>query len=289
MEIVIGKTAGFCYGVKNAVEKSTEELKKENQLYCLGEIVHNSKVVNELESKGLITIDNLNQNEEGLKTIIRAHGVSKQVYEEAKQNKIELIDLTCPMVLKIHKIASEYEEKGHFIFVVGNKNHPETVGTVGFCGNNYVIIEHEEDIDNAIEELKNSGIQNLLIIVQTTFSLEKFNKYTDIIREKIEEGKNNINIEIVNTICNATRIRQEETDKISKEVDYMIIIGGKNSSNTKKLFEIAAKNCPNTICIEDSKELDIENIKKSNKVGIMAGASTPQRSIEEVVNMLENT
>ena len=171
MEIIIGKTAGFCYGVKNAVEKSTEELKKEKELCCLGEIVHNKQVVEKLKQQGMQFIENLNENVTKKKTVIRAHGISKKIYNEAKNKGIDLIDLTCPMVLKIHKIVEEYESDGYFIFVIGSKNHPETIGTIGFCNENYFIIENESDINNAIEELKKSKRDKVAIVVQTTFIL----------------------------------------------------------------------------------------------------------------------
>ena len=285
MEIIVGNTAGFCYGVKNAVEKTLEELKKDKNIYCLGEIVHNRNVVNDLEQKGLKVIENLKQNQNHTKTIIRAHGVGKSTYDEAKNNNIELIDLTCPNVIKIHKIVSDYEKRGYFIYVIGNKTHPEILGTVGFCGNNFCIIEHEEDIMEAKKSFEKTNKNNVLVIVQTTFSLEKFNKFTELIKTSLSDD---INIEIANTICNATKVRQEETDKISKVVDYMIVIGGKNSSNTKKLYEISKKNCSNVVCIEDYKEINTDELKDIGKIGIMAGASTPQSSIKEVIDILKD-
>ena len=286
MEIIVGKTAGFCYGVKNAVDKATEELEKSKNVCCLGEIVHNGKVVEELQNKGMIFIEDLDDNKNADKTIIRAHGVPKAIYEEAEKKGIELIDLTCPKVLKIHKIVSEYASRGYYIFLIGNKVHPETLGTASFCGTTSYVIEQEDDIDQAISQFKSSQNKNLLIVVQTTFSMEKFDKYIEIIKSKINEG---INLEVINTICNATKVRQEETAEMSKNVDFMIIIGGKNSSNTKKLYEISCKNCKKVICIEDSSEINIQDIKGLNAVGIMAGASTPQKSVDEVVQLLKNT
>ena len=286
MEIIVGKTAGFCYGVKNAVDKATEELQKSKNVCCLGEIVHNGKVVKELENKGMAFIDNLNENADGNKTIIRAHGIPKEIYEEAEQRAIPLVDLTCPKVLKIHKIVSEYAGRGYYIFLVGNKVHPETLGTASFCGTSSYIIEQEDDIERAVDALQLSKKDNLLVVVQTTFSMEKFDKYIDAIKSKID-GK--INIEVINTICNATKVRQEETAELSKKVDYMVIVGGKNSSNTKKLYEISCKNCKKVICIEDCTELDIQDFKDVKLVGIMAGASTPQNSVDEVVELLKNT
>lgn len=287
MEYIVGKTAGFCYGVKNAVEKSEEALEKEHPICCLGEIVHNKRVVEDLEKKGIIFIENLNQNINKRKTIIRAHGITKDVYESANKNGINLLDLTCPKVLKIHKIVSEYSENEYYIFLIGSKKHPEIIGTASFANNNVSIIEDFYDIDISIDNFKKSNRQKLAIVVQTTFSLQKFAEITEKIKEKIENL--HVDIEIINTICNATKIRQEETEEMSKSVDYMIIIGGKNSSNTKKLYEISKKNCINTVCIESANEINKENLKQGNIVGIMAGASTPQCSINEVIELVKNT
>lgn len=286
MEYIVGKTAGFCYGVKNAVEKSEKAIENEKPICCLGEIVHNKNVVKDLENKGIIFIENLNQNLKKRKTIIRAHGVTKEVYKEADKMKINLIDLTCPKVLKIHKIVSEYNEEEYYIFLIGSKKHPETIGTASFGGEDVSIIEDFNDINVSIENFKKSNRQKLAIVVQTTFSLQKFIEITESIKKKFENFEN---IEVVNTICNATKIRQEETEELSKKVDCMIIVGGKNSSNTKKLYEISKKNCSNTICIENSNEIDKEVFKQAKIVGIMAGASTPQCSINSVIELVKNT
>ena len=283
MEVVLGKTAGFCYGVKNAVEGAKKELENaKEKVYCLGEIVHNKQVVDELKKNGMVFIENI-EDAKG-KTIIRAHGVKKEVYDVAKKNNIELKDYTCPNVLKIHEIAEEYANDGYYIFLCGSKVHPENIGTISFCGENVSVIETEDDIGYAIEELKKSGIEKLLLILQTTFSVEKFHKIEKILKVKLPS---NINFKIKNTICRATELRQKETNDISKDADYMIIIGGKNSSNTRKLFEIGKQNCKNCICIETAKELPIEEIKKYEKVGVMAGASTPKELIEDVLNKLK--
>lgn len=286
MEYIVGKTAGFCYGVKNAVEKSEKALENEKPIYCLGEIVHNKNVVKDLENKGIIFIDDLKQNLEKRKTIIRAHGIAKEVYTQADKMGIDLIDLTCPKVLKIHKIVSEYNEKEYYIFLVGSKKHPEIIGTASFCGDDVSIIENIDDINISIDNFKKSNRKKLAIVVQTTFSLQKFTEITESIKKKF---KNFENIEVVNTICNATKIRQEETEELSKKVDCMIIVGGKNSSNTKKLYEISKKNCNNTICVEEVNEIDKGILKQGNIVGIMAGASTPQCSINSVIELVKNT
>lgn len=283
MEIIIGKNAGFCYGVERAVETTKNELKKLNHIYCLGELVHNSRVINELEKKGLQTIENI--QEASKKVIIRAHGISKHIYEEAKKRKIELLDLTCPNVLKIHKIIEEYANNDYYVFLIGSKKHPETLGSFGFAGDDAFIIETEDDVKVATENLLKSNKNKLLIIVQTTFSLIKFKNLVELIETSVNK---NITIEIKNTICNATKIRQEETKELSEKVECMIIIGGKNSSNTKKLYEIAKLNCEKTFLIEKIEELKKEDFLKFSTVGIMAGASTPKEHIEEVRDFLEN-
>lgn len=279
MEIILAKTSGFCFGVKNAVNGAERELENNNNLYCLGEIIHNEEVVKSLESKGLIIIDEL--NDATGKTMIRAHGVSKDVYEDAKSRNIELLDLTCPNVLKIHKTAIEYSEKGYFIFLLGIKSHPEIIGTISFCGKDSYIIENLNDIKSAINAFENSCLKNLLIISQTTFSLSLFD---DIVNEIKLYINKDVNIEIKNTICNATSMRQKEAEEISKKVDLMIIIGGSHSSNTKKLYEIAQKNCKNSLLIKTKDELDYNYLQGFDKIGITAGASTPQSIIDDVVD-----
>ena len=281
MEIIIVKTAGFCFGVTNAVSKAEEQLSNKNNVFCLGELVHNKQVTTELENKGLIVIDDIEKAEQNV--IIRAHGEPKETYKRANELKINILDFTCPKVLKIHKIAEEYANNGFYIFLIGQKEHPEIKGTISYCGKNSTIIEKEDDIENALNEFYSAKQDKLLVIVQTTFSLEKFNNITMIIEEKLNDK---INLEIKKTICDATRLRQEETEIIAKKVEAMIIIGGKHSSNTNKLYDISKKHCQNSILIETQEELDIGLIKKFKKIGIMAGASTPKKSIESVVEML---
>ena len=284
MEIILGKTAGFCYGVKRAVEGTKKELNKtEKYVYCLGELIHNKQVLKTLENEGLIIVENINESKG--KTIIRAHGVPKEVYNIAKIKNMELEDFTCPNVLKVHKIADEYSNKGYYIFLCGNKRHPENIGTISYCNENYCIIESRKDIEYAIQSQIKSKINKVLLISQTTFNSEEFNVIEDIIRNKLNSSTEFI---VKNTICSATEIRQEETIKIAQKVDFMIIIGGKNSSNTKKLYEIASENCKNCVCIETIDELKLEKLNNCNKVGIMAGASTPKDIIEDAVKKIKN-
>lgn len=282
MEIILGKTSGFCYGVKNAVEKTNNVIEKNKTIYCLGELVHNKTIINKLKEKGLKFIDDIEQANGT--TIIRAHGIEKNIYEKAKKMKVKLIDLTCPSVLKIHEIAEKYALENYYIFLIGKKEHPEIIGTYSFCGKNSSVISGIEEVEDSIGNLKKSKLNKLLIIVQTTYSTKVFD---EIVKEIKEKTPKNILIKVKNTICRATELRQEETKQLSKEVDLMIIIGGKNSSNTNKLYEIAQKNCKNAIFIENKEEIDKEKVLKYNKIGIMAGASTPQESVDEVIKMLE--
>ena len=283
MEIILGKTAGFCYGVTRAVDGAKEEVKNNSEIYCLGEIVHNKNVVKKLEEQGIKFIDRI-EDAKG-KTIIRAHGIPKETYEKAIDMNIEIKDMTCPHVLKIHKIAEEYRKKEFFIVLLGKKNHPEVIGITSFCGNDMVIIEDEEAIQNAIRLIKKSNKENIAIIAQTTYNSKKFDKIVSELKINLSEK---INFEINKTICPATEVRQKETEEIAKNVDLMIIIGDKKSSNTNKLYKISCNYCNKVIFIENQKEINLETFCNINKIGIMAGASTPKEDINGVIEFLEN-
>ncbi len=276
MEIIIGKNAGFCYGVQRAVNNALEEVKK-NKTYCLGEIVHNQNVINKLEKSGLCFINTIEQAKGN--TIIRAHGVPKDIYEQAEKMNIKLIDLTCPSVLKIQNLADEYSNKGYFIIIVGKANHPEVIGIESRAGSEYSIIDNKSDLSELLNKINNK--KKILLISQTTHSSKKFD-------EIVKELKNSINhdvvLEIKKTICPSTEIRQKETEEIAKKVDLMIIIGDKRSSNTNKLYEIACKFCNKVIFISNENELDLKSIKDIDSIGIMAGASTP---IEDIIKIKE--
>ena len=279
MEIIVGKTAGFCYGVKNAVDKTKELVQKQRETYCLGELVHNKQVTQDLEEQGLIIINDVEKAKNNV--IIRSHGVPKEIYKKAEELNLKVIDLTCPNVLKIHNIVKEYSAKDYYIFIIGQKDHAETIGTVSYCIKNSTILEKEDDVEKAIKNFKESNLKKLLLVSQTTFSVEKFNKIVKAVENAIKfYEKNNFIItsenidkntvfEVKNTICNATSIRQKETQEIAKQVDLMIIIGGKHSSNTTKLYEIAKKECKNCILIETSEELNKNKLKNISKITLL--------------------
>lgn len=283
MEIIVAKTAGFCYGVKRAVEGAQKDVEEKKELYCLGELVHNKQVIEKLEQKGLKFIDNI-EDANGI-TIIRAHGVTQQVYDKAKEKQIELIDYTCPNVLKIHKIVEEYSKDGYYICLCGSKKHPENIGTISYCNTASSIIENVEEIDETIQKINDLKMKKVLLTSQTTYSLEKFYQIEKKLQETLADD---VELVVKNTICKATELRQKETEEIAKKVECMIVIGGKNSSNTKKLYQIAEQNCDCNFYIETAKELDLQQIGHFNKIGIVAGASTPKQNIEEVIEMLKN-
>lgn len=278
--VKVGKYAGFCGGVTNSVTKTEKYLNEYDNLYCLGELVHNKQVIESLEEKGLNIVESLSEVEDNSTVIIRAHGVANSIYEEAKNRNINLLDLTCPKVLKIHDKVSEYRDKDYYIILVGSKVHPEVIGTISFCGDKSIVVEGLDDLEEVITSIKENNYKDVVIFAQTTIKESLFDEIVELLNKSIP------NLVVENTICNATHLRQQECLEMAKESDCMIIIGGKNSSNTKKLYEVSASVCPNTYLIETFKELNFDELKKYNNIGIMAGASTPKKSIDEVVNNL---
>lgn len=273
MEIILAKTAGFCFGVKRAVDTVYEQVDKGN-VYTYGPIIHNEEVVKDLQTKGVKIIENdeeLEALEEGT-VVIRSHGVRREIYDIIKGKSLELVDATCPFVKKIHNIVDKDSAKGKQIIIIGNKNHPEVMGIVGWCNQPPIVLESEEEARN----LTISEKKDISLVAQTTFNHKKFNKVVEIFKEK------GYNITVYNTICNATEERQKETASIAKQVDAMIVIGGMNSSNTQKLYDISKKECANTYYIQTLVDLDLATFESVGRVGITAGASTPNQIIKEV-------
>ena len=192
MEIIVGKSSGFCFGVKNAIDGAEKELKNNNPIYCLGEIIHNEEVIKDLESKGLVIVDNINDAKNSV--IIRSHGVPKYVYDTAKEKNIQLLDFTCPFVLKIHETALKYSKNNYFIFLLGIKTHPETIGSISFCGSNSYLIENFDDISSAVDKFNSSNLNNLLVISQTTFSVSLFEDIVNEIKELVANGTKEVTL-----------------------------------------------------------------------------------------------
>lgn len=287
MEVVVGKLAGFCNGVRNAVEKTEELLENKDKIYCLGELVHNKQLVDDLKKEGLIIVNDISEVPDNSEVIFRAHGVAKNIYQLAKEKNLTVYDYSCVRVIKLHEDVENMSNKGYYVFLFGDEEHPEVIGTKSFAKSEEItVLKDKEEIDNAINNFKNSNLNKLYICAQTTFSLKKFDEFVSIVEEKLKKYNNDIDIKINKSICEATEIRQMETENLAKEVDFMVIIGGKNSSNTIKLYEISNKNCKNAIHIETKEELENIDFSNINKVGVMAGASTPKKSIDEVIEYL---
>ena len=277
MKVIVGKYAGFCPGVLNSVTKAQEAVDRYDKLYCLGELIHNKTVVTELEEKGMVTVNDINDVEDNSTVIFRAHGVKESIYEEAKNKNLNVIDLTCAIVKNIHDKVSK-AKKDSFIIITGDTLHPETIGTKDFAGENSYVITVEEDVEKSYKEFINSNLDKVYVISQTTFSLKKFDELVLLIKEKFKGYDMDIN----NSICKATELRQKEVEELSKDVDSVIVVGGKNSSNTKKLFDISTKNCDLVFHIENVSELNIKDFESCKKIAIVAGASTPKNIISEV-------
>lgn len=282
MEVYVGKTAGFCPGVKLAVDKAKEATASHNKIYCLGELVHNLQVVNSLEARGMITVNNIEEVPNGETVIFRSHGEAKKIYEKANEKNLQVVDTTCGNVKAIH-IKVDREKENSFIIVIGKKNHPETLGTLGFAGENSFAVETEDDILDAYIEYEKTNKGSVYVVAQTTFSSKLF----DEIASQIEINFAEADVIIDKTICDATEIRQAETRKMSKEYHYMVVIGGKHSANTKELVKIAEQICSNVYSIETVEEIKDLKFDSAKNVGIMAGASTPQESILEVKEFFE--
>ena len=271
-EVILAKSAGFCFGVQRAMDTVYAEADKKN-VYTYGPIIHNTEVVNELESKGVKAVNDISEIPEPEKStvIIRSHGVSKAVYESIKNSGAKIVDATCPFVLKIHKIVKDASAEGDQIVIIGNEKHPEVEGIMGWSETPVHVVDTVEKA----EKLKLDKSKNVRVVSQTTFNYKKFQ---DIV-EKIP--KTRYDIFVLNTICNATQERQVEAKEIASQVDVMLVIGGKNSSNTQKLYEICRRECNKTYYIQTLDDLNPECISSACNVGITAGASTPNNIIEE--------
>ena len=276
--VILAKEAGFCFGVKRAVDETLKAKKQyKKNIYTLGPLIHNTDVVKYLEEKQIFAIelsdiDKLQANDV---IIIRSHGVSKEVIKQLEKKGLIIINATCPFVTNIQKKVEKFSEEGYTIVIQGDENHPEVIGINGWCNNSAIITK-----DGSLPRLDSKKV---CLVSQTTEKVENYNKTLDALKNM------DIYLRDFNTICSATDVRQKSADELSKKVDAMIVIGGKHSSNTTKLFQISSKNCVNTLHIENASELPEEYINNKNlkKIGITAGASTPDWIIREVINIMQ--
>lgn len=275
MHIYVGENNGFCFGVSRAI-KTTLELTGDNN-YVLGEIIHNEKVNQQLIDKGIKTINNLDEvvfkGDETL--IVRTHGEKKVTFDRLKELNVNVIDCTCPFVKQIHDIVSKHYKEGYRIAIVGNANHPEVIGINGWCDNTAVITESREELESVLAD-------KLCIVVQTTYSEQKFDKII-----KNFKSSNAKTVDIFKTICYTTTKRQIEAEILSRKSQAVLVIGGRKSNNTQKLFDICSIACPNVFYIVNPAEFDYSKIKNFNKIGIVVGASTPKEQFQEVISYME--
>lgn len=278
MEVILAKNAGFCFGVKRAVDQVYEQIELNNgrrRICTFGPIIHNREVVEDLRSKGVEVIEDADEIPElkGQIMIIRSHGVPKEIYDLAEANDVEIIDATCPFVRKIHNIVAEKGKEGFHVVIAGDATHPEVEGIVSWCTGPFTVVNTEEEVRSFTAD---PG-QDIVVVAQTTFNAQKFKHFVEILKEK------GYDTNVINTICNATAIRQSEAAEISMRADKMLVIGDPRSSNTRKLYEICRSNCNDTYHIQTVKDLSSADLRSGTCVGITAGASTPHYLIQEVL------
>ncbi len=274
---MLAKTAGFCFGVNNAITTIFSLMEHtDKKIFTLGPIIHNQQMVNHLKNLGVNPTEHINCVEPPAYIVIRAHGVTSDVYKEIEKKGLTLVDATCPYVKKIHNLVMNKYKDGYKIIIVGDREHPEIIGINGWCNNEALVINDTDDLDKL-----GKSDERVAVVAQTTFNHAKWLSIVEMLKNKF------INMEKYDTICNATRNRQKEAEELSKTVDMMVVIGSKESSNTQKLFEICKANCKRTYKIETSGDLPPVNIKEIKKVGITAGASTPGWIIKEVLNKMD--
>lgn len=277
MEVILAEKAGFCFGVKRAVDTAFEQADKaSNAVFTFGPIIHNEDVTEKLALKGVNVINSIEELDdlpENSSIIIRSHGVGEDIFESIKSRGFSIVDATCPFVNNIHKIVRERSEAGDEILIIGNPGHAEVEGTIGWSRRKPYVINSVEDIEALPDSLKNASIT---VVAQTTYSLKKFQELVAELQDRY------YNVNVCKTICNATEERQKEAQRLASSVDSMIVIGGKNSSNTQKLYEISKQQCNNTYYIQTLVDLDLTVFESASRVGITAGASTPNYIIKEV-------
>jgi len=274
MIIKVAKHSGFCFGVKEAVKKAEQAVEdyrgKNVRIYTCGPLIHNKTVTDELKEKGIEIINGPEEAEEGSVVIVRSHGAPQSFYKRAKERNLTLIDATCPFVGRIHKLVREAKDQGFHIVVVGDRYHPEVIGINGWCDNQASVVSSLEEAERVTED-------RLFVVAQTTIIPELFREIAAYFEKTKQE------VVVHNTICRATELRQKSCMETAIDSDLMVIIGGSDSSNSKKLFEIAQKYCRNSHFIENKESLPLKEIGRCNRIGIAAGASTPERIIKEVI------
>ena len=277
MQIILAKTAGFCFGVNRAVKLTYELLEQGRPVATLGPLIHNPQVVEDLESKGAITCDSVDDVPDGCEVVIRSHGVGQSVYDKISTRRLAYHDATCPFVTKIHKIAARAGAEGAMLLVAGDAKHPEVQGIVGYTTGKVEVFANLAELEKLLPELTQQ--KSIFAVAQTTFNVQSWETCKEFLKNQCTNAK------IFDTICNATWARQQEAEDLSQKCDHMVVIGGHHSSNTQKLLQVAARHAV-AINVETADELDPAWLKDAVTVGVTAGASTPSSIIEEVLNSM---
>jgi len=276
MNIIVADYSGFCFGVERAIKIVEETSDKGGRIYTLGPIIHNPQLVKKLEEKGVNVKKSVEDVESDDVVVIRSHGIPKQHMDKLINDKISVVDATCPFVTRAQRQASILSSGGYFLVIFGEKDHPEVKGIVSYANNGFVIVENSEEVEEKVKFHDKIGV-----IAQTTQSKSVFDTVINALKSKCNELK------IVNTICNATYQRQEAAKRVALISDIMYVIGGKNSGNTKRLYEICKEICPKVFHIETKDEIDKSDLIGVENIGITAGASTPKFLIDEVIEFLK--
>lgn len=277
MQIILAKTAGFCFGVNRAVKLTYELLEQGRRVATLGPLIHNPQVVKDLESKGAITCDSVDDVPDGCEVVIRSHGVGQSVYDKISTRRLAYHDTTCPFVTKIHKIAARAGAEGAMLLVAGDAKHPEVQGIVGHTTGKVEVFANLAELEELLPELEQQ--KSIFVVAQTTFNVQSWETCKEFLKNQCTNAK------IFDTICNATWARQQEAEDLSQKCDHMVVIGGHHSSNTQKLLQVAARHTK-AINVETADELDEDWLRGARIVGVTAGASTPSSIIEEVLNCM---
>lgn len=270
-EIEVGKYAGFCYGVKNAVDLTRDALTTESNVYSTDHIVHNQVINEEFEKNGMHFVSSIEEIPEGATIILRAHGVGKSTLDECEKRNLKTINTTCPNVLKIHEIVKKYSAEGYKIVIVGDKHHDEINGIVGWISGEYEVVSSLEEVGE---------YDKICLVSQTTNNIDFWNEISEKIKSNAKECV------VFNTICMATYNRQKEAKELAQKVDTFIVVGDLKSANSKRLYEISKEFCENTLFIQTENDLELDMIK-GNKIGITAGASTPELVINKIIEKIK--
>lgn len=301
MDIKVARHAGFCFGVKKAIEIAEEVAQKNNGIYVLGQLVHNEKVINNLEEKGIIFVENINDIPQNAVTVLRAHGEPGTTYQILEGKSIvkgkNLNDATCPLVTLVHNVAIKLKSNGYEVIIFGKHNHPEAIGTsYHLKGKDTFIVEHEDDFEQVTDYIKKNNFAKIAIISQTTMSVAGYKKLVENINSNFESkfveiplALKNLDIKygFVDTICNPTKQRQSDIDELASDRDVIIVIGGRNSSNSKELYAKAKEFGVESHFIQGSEQIQKEWLSGKEKIGVTAGASTPDYLIDEVVERIK--